>query len=33
MDIYVMPTGMEETPKAALNIHCLWRGGGAVPLK
>ena len=24
----VMPTGMEETPKAALNIHCLQRGGG-----
>ena len=26
--IYVMPTGMEEAPKAALNIHCLQRGGG-----
>ena len=26
--VYVMPTGMEETPKAALDIHCLWRGGG-----
>ena len=24
-----MPTGMEEAPKAALDIHCLWRGGGA----
>ena len=24
----VMPTGMEEAPKAALNIHCLQRGGG-----
>ena len=23
-----MPTGMEEAPKAALNIHCLQRGGG-----
>ena len=23
-----MPTGMEETPKAALDIHCLRRGGG-----
>ena len=22
-------TGMEETPKVALDIHCLWRGGGA----
>ena len=22
-----MPTGMEETPKAALDIHCLQRGG------
>ena len=22
--IYVVPTGMEETPKAALDIHCLW---------
>ena len=21
-------TGMEETPKAALDIQCLWRGGG-----
>ena len=28
IDIYVVPTGMEETPKAALDIHCLWRGGG-----
>ena len=27
-DIYVVPTGMEEAPKAALNIHCLQRGGG-----
>ena len=27
--IYVVPTGMEEAPKAALNIHCLQRGGGA----
>ena len=27
--IYVVPTGMEETPKAALNIHCLQPGGGA----
>ena len=27
--VYVVPTGMEETPKAALDIHCLWRGGGA----
>ena len=26
--IYVVPTGMEEAPKAALNIHCLQRGGG-----
>ena len=26
--VYVMPTGMEETPKAALDIHCLQRGGG-----
>ena len=26
--IYVVPTGMEETPKAALNIHCLQQGGG-----
>ena len=26
---YVVPTGMEETPKAALDIHCLRRGGGA----
>ena len=24
----VVPTGMEETPKAALDIHCLQRGGG-----
>ena len=24
-----MPTGMEETPKAALDIHCLQQGGGA----
>ena len=24
-----MPTGMEETPKVALNIHCLQQGGGA----
>ena len=24
---YVMPTGMEETPKAALDIHCLQQGG------
>ena len=27
--IYVMPTGMEEAPKAALNIHCLQQGGRA----
>ena len=27
--IYVVPTGMEEAPKAALDIHCLQRGGGA----
>ena len=26
--IYVMPTRMEETPKVALDIHCLRRGGG-----
>ena len=26
--VYVVPTGMEETPKAALDIHCLQRGGG-----
>ena len=25
--IYVVPTGMEEAPKAALNIHCLQQGG------
>ena len=25
----VVPTGMEETPKVALDIHCLRRGGGA----
>ena len=24
----VVPTRMEETPKAALDIHCLRRGGG-----
>ena len=24
----VVSTGMEETPKAALDIHCLWQGGG-----
>ena len=24
----VVPTGMEEAPKVALNIHCLQRGGG-----
>ena len=24
-----MPTRMEEAPKAALDIHCLRRGGGA----
>ena len=29
IDIYVVPTGMEEAPKAALDIHCLQRGGGA----
>ena len=23
-ELYVMPTGMEEAPKAALDIHCLW---------
>ena len=27
--IYVVPTSMEETPKVALDIHCLQRGGGA----
>ena len=27
--IYVVPTGMEEAPKVALNIHCLQQGGGA----
>ena len=26
---YVMPTGMQETPKVALDIHCLQQGGGA----
>ena len=26
---YVVPTRMEEAPKAALNIHCLQWGGGA----
>ena len=26
--VYVVPTGMEEAPKAALDIHCLQRGGG-----
>ena len=26
--LYVMPTGMEETSKVALDIHCLQRGGG-----
>ena len=26
-DIYVVPTGMEEAPKVALDIHCLWQGG------
>ena len=25
----VVPTRMEETPNAALNIHCLQQGGGA----
>ena len=25
----VVPTRMEEAPKAALDIHCLQRGGGA----
>ena len=25
--VYVMPTGMEETSKAALDIHCLQQGG------
>ena len=24
-----MPTGMDETPKVTLDIHCLQRGGGA----
>ena len=24
-----MPTGMEEAPKVALNIHCLQQGDGA----
>ena len=28
-NLYVMPTGMEEAPKVALDIHCLQRGGGA----
>ena len=27
LQIYVVSTGMEETPKAALDIHCLRRGG------
>ena len=27
-NIYVVPTGMEEAPKVALNIHCLQQGGG-----
>ena len=27
--IYVVPTGMEEAPKVAPDIHCLCRGGGA----
>ena len=27
-NIYVVPTGMEEAPKVALDIHCLWPGGG-----
>ena len=26
--VYVMPSGMEEAPKVALDIHCLQRGGG-----
>ena len=26
--VYVVPTRMEETPKAALDIHCLQQGGG-----
>ena len=25
----VMPTGMEEAPKVALDIHCLQQGGRA----
>ena len=29
IQIYVMPTGMEEALKVALDIHCLQRGGGA----
>ena len=28
-NLYVVPTGMEEAPKAALDIHCLQQGGGA----
>ena len=28
-DIYVVPTRMEESPKAALDIHCLRQGVGA----
>ena len=27
--IYVVPTGMEEAPKVALDIQCLQRGGRA----
>ena len=27
--VYVVPTGMEEAPKVALDIHCLQRGSGA----
>ena len=27
--VYVVPTGMEEAPKAALDIRCLQRGGRA----
>ena len=28
-NVDVVPIGMEEAPKAALNIHCLQLGGGA----
>ena len=29
IQVNVMPTGMEEAPKAALDIHCLQQRGGA----